>query len=87
MLEPGGPGPPLAAQAPQFPLMLFLEGTGLPAIGWGEGTRPLQNFWARTAPAIELVSCWSVKAAASCSQLNLQLMVRKINELQQIIGV
>jgi hypothetical protein len=48
-LGPGGPGHPVAAQAPQIPLMLFPDGSGLPTIGWEMGPGP-QNFWARTAP-------------------------------------
>jgi hypothetical protein len=43
-LGPGGPGPSVAAQAPQFLLMLFPDGTGLPAIRWGVGDQPPRIF-------------------------------------------
>jgi hypothetical protein len=42
----GAQAPPVAAQVPQFPLILFPDGLRA-AIGWGPGP---QNFWARTAP-------------------------------------
>jgi hypothetical protein len=55
--------PPVVAQAPQFPLMLFPDGLRA-AIGLGPG--PLQNFWAGTAPA----RCHGIKLIlyAPCDQ-------------------
>jgi hypothetical protein len=39
-----GPRPPSCCSGPQFPLTLFPDGTGLPAIGWEVGTRPPRIF-------------------------------------------
>jgi hypothetical protein len=43
-LGPGETGPSSCCSGPSFLLMLFPDGTGLRAIGWGVGTRPPRIF-------------------------------------------